>query len=384
MKISITAESIGIFLLGATFYLALSTGLGQPSPIYISVLLVLIAISFISGMNYYGFILIILSMLPCMITISLYTIISDNQYYAIYKLNGIVFSTIAISSILSSILIRKRENYVLNIIILVSVLFIFLTIIYKYYYGIYDRQVRFFINGSIIFGWLMGFNFILSFYLLYEERKPRYFWLAVLFFGAALWAESKGPLISMMSVLALMTLHRRPWLVLGMLIVGGVAVAFVYPSVDDSQLGRFGAIWRLATGELSVQDAGSILLRWDMWAYSISRVREAPIFGHGLGSWSWSEWPEMKYPHNWLIEALYEMGIFGTTVLLLTFAVIATATSRIGRYVMLFFLLCSGFSGDLGYMRYVMAFPLAAAVGLEVRRSVQIRSVMKQERVVVR
>lgn len=78
------------------------------------------------------------------------------------------------------------------------------------------------------------------------------------------------------------------------------------------------------------------------------------------------------------------MGIFGTTVLLLTFAVIATATSRIGRYVMLFFLLCSGFSGDLGYMRYVMAFPLAAAVGLEVRRSVQIRSVMKQERVVVR
>lgn len=221
MKISITAESIGIFLLGATFYLALSTGLGQPSPIYISVLLVLIAISFISGMNYYGFILIILSMLPCMITISLYTIISDNQYYAIYKLNGIVFSTIAISSILSSILIRKRENYVLNIIILVSVLFIFLTIIYKYYYGIYDRQVRFFINGSIIFGWLMGFNFILSFYLLYEERKPRYFWLAVLFFGAALWAESKGPLISMMSVLALMTLHRRPWLVLGMLIVGG-------------------------------------------------------------------------------------------------------------------------------------------------------------------
>lgn len=384
MKISITAESIGIFLLGATFYLALSTGLGQPSPIYISVLLVLIAISFISGMNYYGFILIILSMLPCMITISLYTIISDNQYYAIYKLNGIVFSTIAISSILSSILIRKRENYVLNIIILVSVLVIFLTIIYKYYYGIYDRQVRFFINGSIIFGWLMGFNFVLSFYLLYEERKPRYFWLAVLFFGAALWAESKGPLISMMSVLALMTLHRRPWLVLGMLIVGGVAVAFVYPSVDDSQLGRFGAIWRLATGELSVQDAGSILLRWDMWAYSISRVREAPIFGHGLGSWSWSEWPEMKYPHNWLIEALYEMGIFGTTVLLLTFAVIATATSRIGRYVMLFFLLCSGFSGDLGYMRYVMAFPLAAAVGLEVRRSVQIRSVMKQERVVVR
>ena len=90
-----------------------------------------------------------------------------------------------------------------------GLLMLLLTVFYKLNYGFWNRQVRFFINGPIVFGWLMGFYVFISLYCFNITKQKLYLIISLFFALALLWTESKGPLISFVLSLVLIVSSYR-------------------------------------------------------------------------------------------------------------------------------------------------------------------------------
>ena len=276
------------------------------------------------------------------------------------KIEGGIVSTIICISII--IYISKYLNLFqfIKYFIIFSFMILIMTLLYRNVFGLESRDDRFFLNGPIVFGWIMGLNAILSFVLFQSAHKRIYLLTATIFVGATLLTGSKGPLVAVMlavAVLALRWAHRpSTWL---FMIFGGLSVFASASFVSLDNLERFQALERLVAGETSDSDYGSVGTRYDAWRDSINMFLEHPIFGVGLGNWNNFASNKIDYPHNFIMEILSEMGIFGIFSFSILLLYIIIKSDLLGRIILFYFMICMSFSGDLSYYRFMIALPLA-------------------------
>jgi O-antigen ligase len=133
--------------------------------------------------------------------------------------------------------------------------------------------------------------------------------------------------------------------------------------------------------------------RTDLFTWTVDHIAERLVLGHGTGAWAvnWGGIDEIQYPHNIVLEVLYEEGLVGLFVLLLFLWIIFRRwrqTSRliyqygldtalyryvhIGGLLFLFSLIQTMKSGDLNDNRFMFfCAGLVVATFSPVRRRVE-------------
>lgn len=244
-------------------------------------------------------------------------------------------------------------------IVFCGIFILVLTFFYKVNFGFWNRQIRFFINGSIVFAWLMGFYSILSLYLYKKFDKNIYFIFACIFFLGVLWAESKGPLIAMIiSILFYLMYDSKRYI---QFIAFSVLIFLIY--IWDTVLlylnvifesSRFSALIRVLSNDVSSQDSGSITVRQDMLYEGYGFILNNVWKGVGVGNYQFNTVYGFIYPHNIHLEVFIEFGII---IGILYFIFILTCffkSPKIIKTLIIFFLICGSFSGDITYLRFLM------------------------------
>jgi hypothetical protein len=283
--------------------------------------------------------------------------------YAFYKIDAAIIGGI-VCFLLAAALI---ERYGLVVFYKSFVEFAFFilaaTILYKFIYGFADRNVRFLLNGPIIFGWLMGVSAIFSVFLWRAQSKVIYLPMALCFLLAVIWTQSKGPLVALSGSLAFMyfaALGNSQRVKIGLFFIF-VGTAFLYFDFSEFlENSRLDAFQRLLSRSTSEADYGSVGVRAEMYEDAVSLFLGSPVFGVGLGNWKQITNSEFFYPHNQHLEILAEVGI---SYFLIYFALLAFSFLKADgliRTVLFFFFVAVSFSGDFSYMRYVFSFCLIA------------------------
>lgn len=277
--------------------------------------------------------------------------------YALLKIDGAIIvpfltSFVAVESI-------RKHGITETCKAMCAVLFAILvaTFLYKLHYGFFDRTVRFFLNGPIVFSWLMGVLAILSLHLAINTNSKIYYLVFALAFLAVIWSMSKGPLVALSATLAFYFARniKNKNASAALFVVASVIFITVYFIRDALLSSRYMAIFRVSQGE--GVDEGSVGTRMGMWTDSVELAHDHPLLGVGLGNWQFYTDNDFFYPHNFVLELASEMGIVFT---FFTFVVIVVAAWKIRRNpffsVVVFLFICLMFSGDVTYMRYPLAF----------------------------
>ncbi|PRY93142.1 O-antigen ligase [Hasllibacter halocynthiae] len=250
-----------------------------------------------------------------------------------------------------------------------GLLVLFITLLHKAAFGLTDRGTRYFLNGPIVFGWMMALMAMLALRLACEgppggRRRAA---LAVAAFAAAVvWSGSKGPMVALVLAGALFLLLERRigsiLFLLAALLAGGFAAA-EYGVLPE----RLTAIYRIATMSLEGRDFGSVGVRALMLEDAALLFGSHPWFGVGSGNWVVhssiaTHAGPATYPHNLVAETLAEHGLAGLAVFGAVVAYVAWRCDRFGLAV----LVLSGtgllFSGDMQYWRFLVFLPLALCV----------------------
>lgn len=292
---------------------------------------------------------------------------SENVHYAIAKSSDLLFGTILAFLLGSRLLLRHGWNRFYSAMIMSGLLILSLTVLYKAIFGFWSRDVRFFLNGPIVFGWLMGMMTILSI-LMWERTSRRIFLLVAFpFFFSVVWTASKGPLIACLAILVgrplLGLIFRRRGrhraLLLLVLVLTSSLLAWIEfgERIYDT---RFGATMRFVQGDVQERDEGSVGVRMLMLAETMDAVRERPVSGIGLGNWDSYSSAGFQYPHNQHLEILVELGaiVFIFYVSFLALGLFMGEPDL--RWLVIFLLLVGSFSGDIAYLRYPLFFLLLA------------------------
>ena len=292
---------------------------------------------------------------------------SENVHYAIAKSSDLLFGTILAFLLGSRLLLRHGWNRFYSAMIMSGVLILFLTVVYKAIFGFWLRDVRFLLNGPIIFGWLMGMMTILSISMWERTNRRVFLLLAFPFFLSVVWTASKGPLIACLAILISRPLvglifrrrGRYRALFLLVLILSSFLLAWIEFGEQIYET-RIGATVRFVQGDLHERDDGSVGVRMLMLAEAVNAVRERPVSGIGLGNWASYSSAGFQYPHNQHLEILVELGaiVFIFYVLFLALGLFTAEPDL--RWLVMFFLLVGSFSGDIAYLRYPLLFLLLA------------------------
>lgn len=301
-------------------------------------------------------------MLPLCIVMLFGFLRSGAPSYALQKIEGAIFATLLIALIVNHC-VRAYGIYVFFrafIWVSFAIMVVTLTVRFGSGHELGDRSGRFLINGPIVFGWMMGLAAIMSLHIYYFSGKIKYTFAFTIFAAAIILTGSKGPLLalifgSIIFFLARIT-SRRTLLFLSALL------ACVLPSIyflPEKVINRFAAIGRVIGGDLVATDSGSIGIRLDAWRQPIEIFYENPIFGVGLGNWvNHVAAGELFYPHNFIIEAIVELGSLGALALLVTLAFVMRRVSAVIVSLIGFLSACLFFSGDLSYLRFVLGVPV--------------------------
>ena len=278
-----------------------------------------------------------------------------------------------IAFILFNTVIEKYDaNALAKLLTAYFLILLLLAIPYKLAFGFFDRQVTFMINGAIVFGRLMCIATLLSAFCL--SGKKRIF--AVILFGlAAVWTESKGPILAVLITLVIMVTiygtpqtRRKAFWFMGIAVVG-IILSVSFYSIESSDFGRVGTLYLIFSGDLSVLESqanqGSLGGRLEMWSKSMALITEKP-FGVGLGGWDSAVQTELPttYPHNLFLELWSEAG-----VIIGSFAAIPFLAFLLGRrqqfwFVSLCLFIAQMVSGDIGDARFLFVFGLLAAFSI--------------------
>ncbi len=281
------------------------------------------------------------------------------------RLDGAI-ATCALSVLLVAAAVRNYGEPVFKVGFLRAALVILvLTLFYKAKYGFVDRDVRFFINGPIVFGWLMGFCALTVLHGVIHGML-RWRWLAVLscFIIAALWTQSKGPLLAFGVTSALVLLwnlgRSRTYLVSGFFVGFAIAVMALIPEDFGS---RFLTIARVFMGAADEGDYGSVGYRQEAWHDAVKMFLEHPLMGVGVSNWQFfSRVGELQYPHNVFLELGAETGLLGLLAMTGALGYLVLRSSGWGRITIVYFAICCSFSGDFSYFRFIVAIPLGLLV----------------------
>ncbi|MGJ8530448.1 O-antigen ligase family protein, partial [Maritalea sp.] len=293
--------------------------------------------------------------------------------YLIEKLEGGFGATTVGALLLIGISTRYGTDEFLDQFLKFGLLILVLTIGYKSVFGLMARDVRFFINGPIVFGWLMGqFAIIATFRALNGRNPTQNFILATLFASATVWTFSKGPILALLVVFLLLFLrkaHRaRTQFLLAALLLTVVA------GVNLVGLENFGRLYAFAnaifeSGEIG--EFGTASVRLALWVEALDMWETSPMFGIGPGNFKhFTIFGGFRYPHNLMIELLAETGLVGLFLFLLFLLMIFLMTNALGRLIMVFSLIGSSFSGDLAYLRVMVLLPFLFAIAMPVNQKV--------------
>lgn len=125
-----------------------------------------------------------------------------------------------------------------------------------------------------------------------------------------------------------------------------------------SSFGRFVELKNLLGGN-NITD-GSIISRIEAAKIVWEGFKDAPIFGHGFGSFYSDNYSSlglmMKYPHNIFLEAIFEFGILGLIALVVLLYVIFSSAAKHERLLIYFFvfsLWMSMFSKDFATQSFL-------------------------------
>lgn len=333
-------------------------------PVHTAVLAALCGVFLINLRNQISFSDILILLYPLAFVLLVGALRSVDAVAAFDKIEGAVIATI-VTSFLVCCLIRRLGLYAfLERFVVTSLIVLVLTIVYRELLGLEGRAGRFFLNGPNVFGWLMGLNALICAYFLTIRFDLKYLLLLPAFFAAVLWTGSKGPLIALIVPLVIMYLsqvHRPKAVLIGAIAfyIVGQAVVLLVP---DAAIDRLWAISRMFTGRLDSQDFGSVGIREMAWRESWEMFASHPFFGVGLANWEFFSSSTMRYPHNFVLETLAELGIVGGLVVIGVVGILFIGGGNIVRYIVLFTAIALSFSGDLSYLRFILSLPLGAFV----------------------
>jgi O-antigen ligase len=238
-----------------------------------------------------------------------------------------------------------------------------LTIVFKFAYGLNDREVRFFLNGPIVFAWLMGLAFLLSLHLCLRTRRLWYGAMCAVFIAAIIWSGSKGPLIATMAgfVYLLSKSNKLKYLAFSSAVLLGTILLAAEAGILPERLMAF---QRIGSGETTEDDFGSVELRQLMWQVSYSMFENEPLTGVGLANWP-DHAPGFKlggapvtYPHNIALEILSEHGLVGAVALVAILVTLFLKSGALARGIMIFVITALLFSGDAAYWNFLFGLCL--------------------------
>lgn len=307
-------------------------------------------------------------MMPIFLLMLVSMIGSRDVAYGFSKIEGAVFVSVAAASLVGVLVERLGNIKFLQYFVGFSSLMLIATIFQRAAQGLGGREGLFLFNGAILFGSLMGMNFLASFYLFYLTRLKYYIFLSACFVGAVLWTQSKGPLVAVFLAgffLYLYCFGREALSFKFILkVVFGFVIVFLfyeyvfdYFSTSDS---RLLALVRILKGEMSDSDSGSVDVRVGALVETFSLWLDYPFFGVGIGNWGYYLGSDgLKYPHNILGETVSEFGLFGFFVVFCFFSVLFLRSRVINKVFLLHFFICLSFSGDASYWRLIIFYPLS-------------------------
>jgi len=287
---------------------------------------------------------------------------AEDVDFALRKIDGFIVAGFA-TFLISRYGYIKYEMTFLQAIVFVGIFVLFLTILYKMIFGFWSRDVRFFLNGPIIFGWLMSIMGLISVFIFLKKRTPLYLYLIPVFLTAIIWTGSKGPLVAFLSAIAFyLFLEKR----LGVLLLTGVlsCSAFFLAAEFGYLPERLLVVQRVISNDLSNSDFGSIGSRQAMFAQSLNIFQLNPLLGIGISNWSshlsdtYLESHGFVYPHSVLSEVLSEYGIIGVVLFSSLLISIYRLSNNLGRSIIFFSLIALLFTGDMAYWRFMVFFPL--------------------------
>ena len=82
-------------------------------------------------------------------------------------------------------------------------------------------------------------------------------------------------------------------------------------------------------GPSGVRDDTSLMVRFELFRMAWDMFVQAPLFGHGIGSFLWNG--KLYYPHNVFLELLAETGLMATTVFTIIFVRVGWMAFRLFR-----------------------------------------------------
>lgn len=241
-------------------------------------------------------------------------------------------------------------------------------------------------------GWLLGMGILLllGYPIVRNSRRYLYCVIAALpLLSAGLIASaSRGPMVSL-AIALLLTMFWfakrqfatiRIWVTV--LLVGSCIASFFYlRHMDpDKYNAKLSEMIALSSGHRA---SGSGVKRLDFYSRTITAIPENLWLGQGIGSWSVFYYGRdtRGYPHNLLLETMFEEGVLGASLFLLFLGLLAIAILRMlaatdSQYGVLAGLLVycvsvSMFSGDLDDNRILW---LWAGVILAVCRNAYLES----------
>jgi O-antigen ligase len=302
---------------------------------------------------------------PLMMYYGLSSISTENIEMLYRKLEGSFLITLIMGLVISKNLEKMGEVKFFKIYIYVVMAILLITVFYKVNYGFFDRDTRFFLNGPIVFSWLMCFSAMGIIYYVVEGVLPERYVIFVLFLiGAALWSASKGPILALVIVTIKILMGsnniRNKIRYILLLFAAGLVMWYLIP---ESFVERLDGLTRLNSTDTESVDFGSIGIRYLMWESAWNIFLNNFFIGVGPTNWiTNSEYGELLYPHNLILEILSEIGILGAILFAISIVWIWRDTSEFGKLTIIFFIICSSFSGDFSYLRMVMGFAIGYAI----------------------
>ena len=227
--------------------------------------------------------------------------------------------------------------------------------------GLMDRDVPYLLNGPIVFGWLMGIGALSSVYILILERSLINLLIAISLFLAVIWSGSKGPILAyLLSAIFMYVViggFRFGRLMQICIFLTVVTIAVILSVSTEKMLdSRLGLLFDIYMNGVDYSE-GSVGVRLASYESSLQLISENLFSGIGPGAFAKYE-PELMYPHNVHLEVLLESGlmVFAVYAALVVYGVIHG--NPLIRSIIIFFVICMSFSGDVSYLRYLMPFLL--------------------------
>ncbi|MFP3427017.1 O-antigen ligase family protein [Pseudoalteromonas sp. SIMBA_162] len=293
----------------------------------------------------------------------------DTQYqeYAMAKLDGALFFGF-ISSILVAAFVRLSgfEGAVKSF-IYTALVMLFLTVIYKLIFGFFDRNVRFFLNGPIVFGWLMSMAAIASLYNFFSLEKRFYLVSFFILFISVFWTFSKGPILSLLICCTILIssfgLQKKVLKIISLMLL----ILFLILNSDVPQVNRI--MMALDYSNNTEASHGSIGSRLELYLDTLRIISQNLWGGVGLGNWQYYNQSNFIYPHNLILEILSELGVLLGGGVLIYILLLFYKCPRELKLIMLFMFLALQFSGDTTYLYFFYSIPIAG-IALSLRKKI--------------